>query len=617
MLGVPGLDPELDRRALAGDEVGIASGPACGLQQQCEQPFGRPVVACEQAAVGVDARDQRDAAKVVALGDHLGADQHIEFTLVHAGELLLQAALGARAVGVQPQHADRFAIRAPGMGQQTDQLFLELFGAASDRRDVEVAATRAGIGHARTVAAVVAAQRAVDLVEHRMRAAVRTVAFPAAGVTGQHRGVAAPVQQQHALLAAGGALGDRFQQRRRQHALLGLVVHVDQPQPGQRAATDALRHLELEVAADLRCAPALERGRGRAQQHAAVRGRSALAFALGPVDREVACRVARAFLALVARVVFLVDHDQAQLRQAGENRHPGAEHDARPALVCRQPVVESLRRRQPAVQRDHAPAREAFREAGLELRRQVDLGHHDQGLRLRVLLEQLLHRAQIDLGLAAAGGAEQQRRPVCGLEALQRDGLFRAEFGPRRGVAHGQGFWHQWFGVCCLVDLPTRGLRAAGRLGQTLELARELLDLQIAQLRRQRGQRHFAQAALVIACGKARQSAPGGVEWRYRIEYLQHRARLSGLQSFQAQSRRFPDQAQQLALAQWHPHQGAGLQRAVMHIGQRRAQAAVGGCGHDHRQRGQRQVQVASISHSSEPEIGCPFALVAVPDFCG
>ena len=45
----------------------------------------------------------------------------------------------------------------------------------------------------------------------------------------------------------------------------------------------------------------------------------------------------------------------------------------------------------------------------LQLRRQVDLGHHHQHLRRRVLRQHGGGGAQIDLGFAAAGGSKQQR----------------------------------------------------------------------------------------------------------------------------------------------------------------------------------------------------------------
>jgi hypothetical protein len=125
------------------------------------------------------------------------------------------------------------------------------------------------------------------------------------------------------------------------------------------------------------------------------------------VDRQVARRIARAFLLLEARVVLLVDDDQAQPRHRRKDRQPRAQHQVGAAQVRQQPVVQPLRRRQCAVQADQPPTRETGREAGFELRRQVDLGHQHQGL--AAVGQRALGGLQVDLGLAAAGDAVQQR----------------------------------------------------------------------------------------------------------------------------------------------------------------------------------------------------------------
>src|SRR5690606_33668525 len=178
----------------------------------------------------------------------------------------------------------------------------------------------AGAGYALCEAAVVAAQRAVDLVKDPEGAAVGALAFPGAGVAGQHRGVAAPVEQYQALFATRHALLHRRQQRRRERGALGLVVHVHHAQAGQAAAADAPRHFQPRIAPLFARVPALQRGRGRAQDDLAALA-AVLRLDLGAVDREVARRVARAFLALVARVVLLVHDDEPQARQAGEDGH--------------------------------------------------------------------------------------------------------------------------------------------------------------------------------------------------------------------------------------------------------------------------------------------------------
>jgi hypothetical protein len=124
------------------------------------------------------------------------------------------------------------------------------------------------------------------------------------------------------------------------------------------------------------------------------------------VDGQVARRVARAFLLLEAGVVLLVDHDQPEPRQRGQHRQPRAQHDAawpgaRPASA------QALRRRQAAVQRDQAdgPAKARAKRASSCGVRLIS------GTSTSTCAARPPARgggAQVDLGLAAAGGAVQQ-----------------------------------------------------------------------------------------------------------------------------------------------------------------------------------------------------------------
>ena len=119
--------------------------------------------------------------------------------------------------------------------------------------------------------------------------------------------------------------------------------------------------------------------------------------------------------------MFFVDHDQLQMRHGGEHRHAGAQHNPCAARVGRQPALQALRRCHAAVHGHHLLGPEARDHALLQLRRQIDLGHHQQGLGFRVGFEASLHGLQIDLGFAAAGGPKNQERP--GLGGDLRQGL--------------------------------------------------------------------------------------------------------------------------------------------------------------------------------------------------
>ena len=71
-----------------------------------------------------------------------------------------------------------------------------------------------------------------------------------------------------------------------------------------------------------------------------------------------------------------------------EHRHARAQHDARRAACAASQLFSRCGWRHAAVHRDHVAGAEALDEALLQLRREVDLGHHHQRLRLRVARQQ-------------------------------------------------------------------------------------------------------------------------------------------------------------------------------------------------------------------------------------
>ena len=167
-------------------------------------------------------------------------------------------------------------------------------------------------------------------------------------------------------------------------------------------------------------------------------------------------------------------------------------------------MVEALRRCQPTVQRHHPQRPKTRVEARFQLGGQVDLGHHHQRLGLRVGIQRVLHRTQVDLGLAAAGGPEQQHRPLCVLQRSQGGGLFGGQLGRR---------------LRCGGLIPLDG----GFTLQLLELALQLRRIQFAQLWGQSGQCHLAQRPLVVTCRERHQLAPAVVQRRQLLQRSQYR----------------------------------------------------------------------------------------------
>ena len=143
--------------------------------------------------------------------------------------------------------------------------------------------------------------------------------------------------------------------------------------------------------------------------------------------------VARRFGLFIGRVVFLIDHDQFQIPERGEERGPGADSDLDPAVLHFHPFVVAFAVAQSAV--EHA---DLVAEPGAEpfhgLRRQRDFRHqHD---RFPAFGQHFGDGLEIDFSLAAPGYTVEQdhmsfvRFAVMQFvpDQFQRGGLFRTGF---------------------------------------------------------------------------------------------------------------------------------------------------------------------------------------------
>ena len=111
-------------------------------------------------------------------------------------------------------------------------------------------------------------------------------------------------------------------------------------------------------------------------------------------------------LLLVGGIVFLIDHDQAEVRIRQEQRRARAGDDAHLAGGDGGPGTGALARREFRMP-FRRPHPEAFGEAIKELSGQGDLRHQDQGL--PALAHVVRGRFEIDFGLARAGHPIDQR----------------------------------------------------------------------------------------------------------------------------------------------------------------------------------------------------------------
>ena len=408
------------------------------LAQKLEAALARPKVREVDADVGVDHPHQRHVGEVEPFRDHLGAEQHVHVAGTHAVEDLGVGPLATRGIHVHARDARR---RVP---LREEALHLLRSEAALPERP----ATAAGAESLRRfgVQAIVAHQ-ALRRAVIRERDAAIGACRDVAAVAALHRArVAAPVQQEDALLAGREALGERALEWRTDDRL--KVARTDRGARGvaaQRAqvhdlhlrqlrASHTLGEREQPILARRRVDPAFEARRGAAQH----RHR---AFLVRPHDGDLAGVVPRRLALLVAGFVLLVDDDRAEVRERREDRRPRANGDLLLPPLEREPRVVALAVAERRVEHGHAVAKDGP-EAVHGLRSERDLRHeHDR--RPALPLDHLPQQLDVDKRLSAAGDAVQQahlaRRRAC--ERVDRVTLGRRGLVPggRRRGSQGEG----------------------------------------------------------------------------------------------------------------------------------------------------------------------------------
>src|SRR5579862_125856 len=96
-----------------------ASGASSNLREQLEGALGGAEVGQTEGDVGADNPDQRHAVNVMTFGDHLGADENVEFAFVQSTERAFEVLVGADGVAIETRDA---GLRKHGV-QQLFQLF--------------------------------------------------------------------------------------------------------------------------------------------------------------------------------------------------------------------------------------------------------------------------------------------------------------------------------------------------------------------------------------------------------------------------------------------------------------------------------------------------------------
>ena len=174
-----------------------------------------------------------------------------------------------------------------------------------------------------------------------------------------------------------------------------LATHVHDAEGRHRAVIDALGHHIQGVAAGRSVLPGLERRRGGAQHAGRAEDRRTH-------HRDVAAVIHRRLTLLEGRLVLLVDHDEAQVRERSEDGRTRADHHPRLPERHRHPSVETLPGGKMAVPDDHLGAKvgETGAEPADRLRRQRDF--RDEEDRGAAFGHDLADERHVDLRLAGA-----------------------------------------------------------------------------------------------------------------------------------------------------------------------------------------------------------------------
>ena len=237
---------------------------------------------------------------------------------------------------------------------------------------------------------MVTAQARRGLVQRQPRIAPFAARLPAAGGTEAGRREAAAVDEHERLVPRPQVLVEHPEQAVAQAVPQPPAPHVEHAVPRQRRLAGAARQPGLAIASAYRVLERLQRRRGAAEH-------DGHAQYPAPLHGHVPGGVAQPLLLLERGVVFLVHHDQAQVRERREDRRARAHEHLVVPVRAPQPRVEAHRVRRGGVERRGAP--EPLAETRQGLRRETDL--RDEHERLAATRHDLRHRAHVHLGLAA------------------------------------------------------------------------------------------------------------------------------------------------------------------------------------------------------------------------
>ena len=420
------------------DAPGRTSPPGASgdLDEKLDAALRRAEIRQVQRPVRVQDAHQGHARKVVSLRHHLRSDQDVELPAREAREQRGSLARSARRIPIEPSY--------PGPGHHGLQLLLNFFRAASQGDQLRAPATGACPARTLLVSAEMAAEPlAAGAVQHQRDRAVGAAHRRAAGSAEKAARMAAAVEEQDGLLAAGERFPQCAGQLGREQLVRNAALHHRDRRQGPRL--DALRQAQRAQLSFLGAPERLQRRRGAAEDRDGLR-------LLRADQRQIARMVPEPLLLLVRGLVLLVDDEDSQLRDGRPDGSSRSHHDTRATLPDALPLGDPFRVRETRMKHRDVGAEAAPEPAG-ELRRQRDL--RDQRDRAQSPRPRVRDGLQVHPGLAAAGHAMQQE----GRERPRIDG--RDELAERRR----------------LRGRRVMSLLSPGRLGQGRRTRRNLVEL--------------------------------------------------------------------------------------------------------------------------------------------
>ncbi len=232
-----------------GEAGAIASSRASrDLRQQLKGPLGSTKIGETQADIGGHHADQRHVRKIMPLGDHLRADQHVE--------LAARKTVQGMSTRLPLRRTESRSMRASlGLRKVRSNLRLDALSAKADTLEIRRRAFGARARHGLRKVAVVAARPPVVApgVNGQRHAAVRTLERRSTLAADDRGGKTAAIQENQRLFPAHESIGQSVAQGSAQYHFATfcghLIAHVDDLHVGHRPIQHALieRHQRIAI----------------------------------------------------------------------------------------------------------------------------------------------------------------------------------------------------------------------------------------------------------------------------------------------------------------------------------------------------------------------------------